>query len=115
MSYIIAFVSFSEIEKEYPVQCFRTDLRAGDEVVVRRADGKLRLAFISKRQYLNWDCNGRIECRRKEAWATAYALSDSGQVLRKCEPLRCRLFGRGEYTETGCCVFRHCRQCGDIC
>lgn len=83
MSYIIAFVSFSEIEKEYPVQCFRTDLRAGDEVVVRRADGKLRLAFISKLQYLNWDCNGRIECRRKEA-----SIANTGNItLPKGSPL----------------------------
>ncbi|WOI24691.1 hypothetical protein R1T44_11050 [Cobetia amphilecti] len=76
MSYIIAFVSFSESSKEFPVQCFRTDLKAGDEVIVRRGDGKLRFARIAQLRYLNWDCNGRIECRREEI-----ALDYSGNIV----------------------------------
>lgn len=83
MSYIIAFVSFSESGKEFPVQCFRTDLRVGDAVVVRRTDGKLKIAIISQLQYLNWDCNGRIECRREEA-----SIDEAGNIgLPKGAPL----------------------------
>lgn len=66
MSYIIAFVSFPESDKEFPVQCFRTDVKPNDEVVVRRADGKLRLARVLHTKYLNWDCKGRIECKQTE-------------------------------------------------
>ncbi len=65
MSYIIAFVSFSESDKEFPVQCFRTDVKPNDEVVIRRSDGKLRLAKILHTKYLNWDCKGKIECKKK--------------------------------------------------
>lgn len=83
MSYIIAFVSYSESGRDFPVQCFRTDLSVGDEVVVRRTDGKLRIAAISQLQYLNWDCNGRIECRREEA-----SLDEAGNInLPKGSPL----------------------------
>jgi hypothetical protein len=67
MSYIIAFISYSGSDKEFPVQCFRTDLEKGDEVFVRRADGEVRTATIQKLEYLNWDCNGRIECRLDES------------------------------------------------
>ncbi len=66
MSYIIAFVSFSESDKEFPVQCFRTDVKPNDEVVIRRSDGKLRLAKILHTKYLNWDCKGKIECKKSE-------------------------------------------------
>lgn len=83
MSYIIAFVSFSESEKEFPVQCFRTDIKVGDEVVVRRIDGKLRCAKLTHLKYLNWDCNGRIECRKDECTFSA----DGDIVLPKDCPL----------------------------
>uniref|UniRef100_A0ABX1N6H9 Uncharacterized protein n=1 Tax=Aromatoleum buckelii TaxID=200254 RepID=A0ABX1N6H9_9RHOO len=71
MSYIIAFVSFEESNKKFPVQCFRTDIKLGDKVVVRRTDGKLRFATIEHLKYLNWDCNGRIECRKDESTLNA--------------------------------------------
>lgn len=66
MSYIIAFVSFSDSDKEFPVQCFRTDIKTNEEVVIRRTDGKLRLAKALYTKYLNWDCKGRIECKKSE-------------------------------------------------
>lgn len=83
MSYIIAFVSFSESNKEFPVQCFRTDLEVRDEIVVRRADGELRIATIVQLKYLNWDCTGRIECRRAESTLDA----DGSIILPKGSPL----------------------------
>ncbi|UJM90429.1 hypothetical protein LRK24_00555 [Rhodanobacter denitrificans] len=67
MSYIVAFVKFPESESEYPVGCFRVDLKGGDEVVVRLADQRLRSAVVKTVQYLNWDCNSYIECKRSEA------------------------------------------------
>lgn len=67
MSYIIAFVSYADFnDKQYPVQCFRTDLKANDLVVIRRADGKLRNAKIIRLEYLNWDCNSSILCKKSE-------------------------------------------------
>ncbi len=67
MSYIISYVTYAESTKEFPVQCYRTNFKSGDEVIVRRADGKLRHACITRLRYLNWDCSGRIECRRTES------------------------------------------------
>jgi hypothetical protein len=67
MSYIVAFVSFDASEKEFPVQCYRTDIKVGVDVVVRRQDGKLRVARIHRLEYLNWNCYARIECIKSEA------------------------------------------------
>lgn len=67
MSYIVAFIAFPGSGKEFPVQCFRTDVTQGEEVVVRRVDGRLKLATVVRCQYLNWECNARIECKRVEA------------------------------------------------
>lgn len=84
MSYIIAFVTFEGSTKEFPVQCFSTELAVGDEVIVRRGDGKLRCATISQLQYLNWDCNGRIECRKEDS-----ALDCNGNItLPETAPIR---------------------------
>lgn len=69
MSYIIAFVSYSNFNNnEYPVQCFRTDLVRNDEVIIRRADGKLRTAKVLRLEYLNWDCQSFIQCKRSECY-----------------------------------------------
>ncbi len=39
MSYIIAFVSYTDFtDKKYPVQCFRTDLKVNDIVLVIYAE-----------------------------------------------------------------------------
>ena len=67
MSYIVAFVKFQESETEYPVGCFRIDLKVGDEVIVRLPDERLRTAIVKVLQYLNWDCKSYIECKRSEA------------------------------------------------
>lgn len=83
MSYIIAFVTFPESDKEFPMQCFRTDLQPSDEVIARRSDGKLRNATIARLQYLNWDCKGRIECKKSES-----TLDSNGNIiLPKGSPL----------------------------
>lgn len=66
MSYIVAFVSFDENGKEFPMECFRTDLRVGDEVLVRRGNGTLAHAYVKNLQYLNWNCSGLIECKKSE-------------------------------------------------
>ncbi len=34
MSYIVAFVRFPGTSKEYPVSCFRTDIKPEDAVIV---------------------------------------------------------------------------------
>lgn len=70
MSYIVAFVSYQGSEKRFPVECFRTDLVVGEDVVVRKSDGKLTIARICEVQYLNWDCKSRIECKLTEAKVT---------------------------------------------
>jgi hypothetical protein len=67
MSYIIAFIKYADAKKSYPVQCFRTDIIINDQVIVRRSDGKLKHAIVKELRYLNWDCNGRIECKMPEA------------------------------------------------
>ncbi len=66
MSYIVAFVRFFGSLKDFPYECYRTDLTIGDVVVVRRSDRKLRLAKISDLKYLNWDCGGYVECKKEE-------------------------------------------------
>lgn len=67
MSYIIAFVRFNESELDYPVECYRTDIKPGEEVVIRLANSVLKPATVIRIAYLNWDCKGRIECKRSEA------------------------------------------------
>lgn len=83
MSYIVAFVSALDSRKEFPVQCFRTDLVEGDEVVIRRGDGQLARATVVQLKYLNWECKGQIECRVSEACLEA----DRNIVLPKGAPL----------------------------
>lgn len=76
MSYIVAFVTYTDMRREFPVQCFRTDLKAGDSVIVRRTDGELRNAIVRHLEYLNWNCAGRIECKTSEA-----TLESNGSIL----------------------------------
>ncbi len=83
MSYIVAFVKFQESETEYPVGCFRVDLKVGDEVVVRLSDERLRMATVKVLQYLNWDCKSYIECKRSEATEA----NDRGLVLPVKSPI----------------------------
>lgn len=67
MSYIIALVKFLDSDQPFPVECFRTDLAAHDQIVVRLGNGQLRYALVVAIKYLNWDCKGRIECKASES------------------------------------------------
>lgn len=85
MSYIIAFVSFLDSTKTFPVDCFRTDLELNDQVVVRLGSGELRYASLVQMRYLNWDCKGRVECKASEA-----SESSAGEiVLPRGSPVIC--------------------------
>ena len=58
-------------------------MTVGDDVVVRRKDGRLFVAPILQIKFLNWDCGGRVECRRDEA-----TIDDKGNIsLPKGSPL----------------------------
>ena len=46
MSYIIAFVTFSNSTEQYPVECFRTDIKPADNVIVKLSDGRLAAATV---------------------------------------------------------------------
>jgi len=67
MSYIVAFVTFPESNMEYPVECFRADIYVGEQVIIRRGDGILRVGTINHAKFLNWDCKARIECKLQES------------------------------------------------
>lgn len=67
MSFIVAFVKYSEFGTEYPLDCLRDDLVLGDEVLTRRSDGKLARGKIVRTEFLNWRCTARIECKISEA------------------------------------------------
>ena len=67
MSYIVAFVKFSELGRIYPVECLRTDVCAGDSVIVHMPNRRLTPATVVQISYLNWTCLGRIMGKRSEA------------------------------------------------
>ncbi|RWH73051.1 MAG: hypothetical protein EOQ86_26395 [Mesorhizobium sp.] len=67
MSYIIAHVAFDRSDRTYPVNCFRTDVMIGDDVVVRMKDGALKWAHVADLNYLNWGCRHTVECLAREA------------------------------------------------
>ncbi|MEI2806818.1 MAG: hypothetical protein V9G18_13020 [Albidovulum sp.] len=67
MSYIIAHVIFDNTGNTYPVNCLRTDLKIGDEVVVKMSNRPLKWARIADINYLNWNCQNTIECLASEA------------------------------------------------
>ncbi len=67
MSYIIAHVAFDNTGTTYPVNCLRTDLKIGDEVVVKLNNRPLKWARISDINFLNWNCQNTIECLASEA------------------------------------------------
>lgn len=67
MSYIIAHVSFDRTEKTYPVNCLRTDIKIGDEVVVKMNNRPLKWAKVMDLNFLNWNCQNTIECLASEA------------------------------------------------
>lgn len=69
MSYIVAFVSYTDGGEVYATNCWRTDIQPGDAVVVRQEtqDGRLKRAVVVKVEYLNWKCRNYIECLASEA------------------------------------------------
>ncbi|TBV69768.1 hypothetical protein [Pseudoxanthomonas winnipegensis] len=67
MSYIIAFVELPGTDGDYPVECYRTDLRPNDEVIISLPKRGYRFAKVIKTSFLNWDCKGRVECLKSEA------------------------------------------------
>jgi hypothetical protein len=75
MSYIVAFVKFMGSSVDYPVECFRTDITVGEPVLVRLGDGRLKHAVVARLRYLNWNCEGRIECKEEEAIETFEGLA----------------------------------------
>lgn len=101
MSFINAFVKYSETGKEYPLDCLRDDLVPGDEVLTRRSDGKLASGVVVRTEFLNWQCGARIECKLSEARINADGLpippSNSPFVLGLTtnEALVAALKGRG--------------------
>ncbi len=67
MSYIIAFVQFSMPGEAYPVECLRTDIGVGDEVLVHLPNRRLTQATVVQIRYLNWNCAGQIKAKVSEA------------------------------------------------
>lgn len=66
MSYIVAFVKFSERGQAYPVDCLRTDLVVGDTVLVRMGDRRVTQGSVMDLRYLNWECKGLVLCKVSE-------------------------------------------------
>ena len=66
MSYIIAHILFSEMSSEYPVECYRTDVKPGDAVLVLLHDGRIAEAMVSSVSYLHWECKSQILCKSSE-------------------------------------------------
>lgn len=67
MSYIIAFVKFTDSGAAYPVECFRNDLTVGEQVLVQYPKRPLAVATVLDLAFLNWNCSGRIRCKLTEA------------------------------------------------
>ena len=67
MSYIIAFVKFDDSDMNYPVECFRTDIKPQGRVLVRLANERIKQATVERVDYLNWDCTGRIAWKAGDA------------------------------------------------
>lgn len=67
MSYIIAFVSFGLRGSAYRFNCFRDDVHAGDEVLVRLGNGTYRPGTVERTEFLDWRCEGAVVCKLSEA------------------------------------------------
>lgn len=75
MTYLVAFVDFPGGRVDYNMNCLRTDISPGDRVLVRLKNGKLRPGKVRRIEYLDWDCGGRIECKRSEAVQTPQGMA----------------------------------------
>jgi len=99
LSYIIAHVALDKSGKTYPVNCLRTDISVGDEVVIKMNNRPLRWGRVDDINYLNWKCQNTIECLASEAEFTA-----NGIVLPPGESLSIK--GLARPYELAVCLFK---------
>ncbi len=71
MSYIVAFVRLPGTSKEYPVRCFRTDIKPEDAVIVELFGDRFEIGKVSTVKYLDWDCEARVVCKVGEGEITS--------------------------------------------
>lgn len=76
MSYIVAFIRLPGTSKEYPVHCFRTDIKPEDAVIVelfgdRFESDRFEIGRVSAVKYLDWDCKARLVCKVGEGEITS--------------------------------------------
>lgn len=71
MSYIVAFVRLPGTSKEYPVRCFRTDIKPEDAVIVELFGDRFEIGRVSTIKYLDWDCKARVVCKVGEGEITS--------------------------------------------
>ena len=71
MSYIVAFVRFPGTSKEYPVSCFRTDIKPEDAVIVELLGDRFEIGRVSTVKYLDWNCKARVVCKVSEGEITS--------------------------------------------
>lgn len=71
MSYIVAFVRLPGTSKEYPVRCFRTDIKPEDAVIVELFGDRYEIGRVSAVKYLDWDCKARLVCKVGEGEITS--------------------------------------------
>lgn len=71
MSYIVAFVRLPGTSKEYPVRCFRTDIKPEDAVIVELFGDRFEIGRVSTVKYLDWDCKARVVCKVGEGEITS--------------------------------------------
>lgn len=79
MSYIIAHVAFKEHGRSYPVNCLRTDIKIGDNVIVKIKNQLLKKAQVVDVNYLNWSCQNTIECLVDESY-----IAENG-IIHPCQ------------------------------
>lgn len=71
MSYIVAFVRLPGTSKEYPIRCFRTDIKPEDAVIVELFGDRFEIGRVSTVKYLDWDCKARLVCKVGEGEITS--------------------------------------------
>lgn len=67
-------MKFPGAKKDYPTNCFRVDIKTEDTVLVRRRDGVIRPATVTRVEYLDWDCGAALLCKTSEAERTSEGL-----------------------------------------
>lgn len=95
MSYLVAYVKFVGAKKDYPTNCLRVNIKAVDTVLVRRRDGVLRPATVTRVEYLDWDCGAVILCKASEAERKAPFGAPNVLGLTTLEALQNHLAQRG--------------------